>query len=252
MTIKKLAGALVGSMFALSSANAALISVDVAYGAVDAAAAELSLLALAKSSVTEDFNSFDASGTVIGTGAQSSWIQSETSFNTAVGTFSVTESAVSDNGEVNPDNLMIESTETGEFGRNIPKAAGDLWLDSNDVQQMTWDLSSVGAAFDSLGFFLVDANDNGARLILRFDDGSQESVAIDTSLGNGNVAYITLISDISINQATIMFDNNGDSNGMTNDGYSIDNITVAHVPEPTALALLGLGLLGFAAARKRA
>jgi hypothetical protein len=47
-----------------------------------------------------------------------------------------------------------------------------------------------------------------------------------------------------------VFDNNGDSNDITNDGFSIDNVTVAAVPQPAALALLGLGLLGFAA-RKR-
>ena len=252
MTIKKLAGALIGTMFALSSANAALIRVDVAYGQTDAAAAEAAFLALAKSSVTENFNGFGYDGSDYGNNSQDSWNQSAISFDTSVGIFTATRAAQSDNGEVNPGNLMIESTATGEFGRDMSKLADDFWLDSNDVEEMTWDLSKVHASFDSLGFYMVDANDNGARLVLRFDDGSTQDIAITRGLNNGNIAYISMISDMSISKASIVFDNNGDTNKNTNDGFSIDNVTVAKVPEPTALALLGLGLLGFAAVRKRA
>ena len=252
MAIKKLAGALIFSMLTLSSANAALINYQVAYGAVDAAALETDYLALAQPGyITEDFDGWDTSlqMTVLGN-QQASWIATASSFSTLVGTFTVSESAQNDNGEVNPDNLMIESTNTGEFGRNIPKAAGDFWLDSNDVEKMTWDLSAVDAKFDSLGFYIADANDNGASLILRFNDGSSQSIALSTGLGNGNLAYVRLFSNIAINQASIVFDNNGDSSGNTNDGFSIDNITVATVPQPTTIALLGLGILAFAA-RKR-
>lgn len=255
MAIKKLAGALIVSMLTLSSANAALINYQVAYGATDAAALEADYLALAHSGwITEDFNGWDTSGQVIVAGdQQSSWIATASSFSTLVGTFTVTESALNDSDEVNPDNLMIESIATGEFGRQENKPTDDFedfWLDSNDVQQMTWDLASVDDKFDSLGFYMVDANDNGASLILRFDDGTTESVAINTGLSNGQVAYVRLFSDVSINLATILFDNNGDTTKRTNDGFSIDNITVATVPQPATIALLGLGLLGFAA-RKR-
>lgn len=252
MTIKKLAGVLVGSMLALSSANAALINTQVTYGSAQATAAEAAYLAwLQAGYVTETFNGWDASSAMFGTNDQNSWIASAPSFMTAAGMFTVTQSAVSDNGEVNPDNLMIESIETGEFGRDNTKAAGDFWLDSNDVQEMTWDLGSVNSIFDSLGFYMVDANDNGAKLILRFVDGTTDTIALNTGLSNGNVAYFRLISGVSINRAKIVFDNNGDTSGNTNDGFSIDNVTVGTVPEPAALALLGLGLLGFAASRKR-
>jgi hypothetical protein len=58
-------------------------------------------------------------------------------------------------------------------------------------------------------------------------------------------------SDTSISAANIVFDNNGDMSKNTNDGWAIDDVTVAKVPEPTTLAFLGLGLLGIFAARKR-
>ena len=249
MAIKKLAGALIVSMLSLSSANAALINYQVAYGATDAAALEASYQASAHPGwLFEDFNGF--SGLTLGANDQASWIATAPSFSTSVGTFTVTEAAQNDTAEVNPDNLMIESIQTGEFGRDTNKAADDFWLDSNDVEKMTWDLSPVDAKFDSLGFYMVDANDNGASLILRFDDGSTQSVALSTGLSNGEVAYVRFISDVSINLATIVFDNNGDTSSNTNDGFSIDNITVATVPQPTTIALLGLGILAFAA-RKR-
>jgi hypothetical protein len=253
MTIKKLAGALLASMLAVSSANAALINIQVTTGATQAAAAEANFLGLANPGyITETFNLWDMSGFTDTGVQQSSWVATSSFFNTAAGTFTVLQGAVADNGEVNPDKLMIESIQTGEFGRDTTKAAGDFWLDSNDVEQMTWDLGSVNASFDSLGFYMVDANDNGAQLILRFSDGTTSNIVIPTGASNGAVAYIRLISNVSIKFATILFDNNGNSTtARTNDGYSIDNVTVASVPEPTALALLGLGLLGFAAARKR-
>jgi hypothetical protein len=58
MTIKKLAAVLLGSIVAISSAQAALISSSIAYGAANAAAAETAFLDGSLSYETEDFNSF--------------------------------------------------------------------------------------------------------------------------------------------------------------------------------------------------
>ncbi|MFT5543539.1 MAG: hypothetical protein ACI97K_003002 [Glaciecola sp.] len=252
MTIKKLAAVLLGSIVAISSAQAALISSSIAYGAANAAAAETAFLDGSLSYETEDFNSFIIDSTSVLTGTQQEmYIRSQPSFSTIAGTFTVLENAKNDSGEVNPDNLMIESIATGEFGRDISKAADDFWLDSNDTRQVTWDLAGVNSNYDSLGFYLTDANDNGARLVLRYSNGTTEDIALNYSLPNGNVAYISIFSDTSISTASIVFDNNGDTDRNTNDGWAIDNVTVAKVPEPTALAIFALGLLGLVAARKR-
>ena len=149
---------------------------------------------------------------------------------------------------------MIESRATGEFGRDKSKADGDFWLDSNDTQQVKWDLKGFDASFDGLGFYLVDANDNGATLIIRYKNNESKKIRIDTNLANGAVAYVSLKAHSSILGASLVFDNNGtDKKGesFTNDGWSIDNVSVVKVPEPTPIALLSLGLIGLLVARKR-
>jgi hypothetical protein len=72
-------------------------------------------------------------------------------------------------------------------------------------------------------------------------------------LANGNVAYVSLNARSSILGAYLIFDNNGESGveRTTNDGWSLDNISVVKVPEPTPIALLSLGLIGLLVARKR-
>jgi hypothetical protein len=256
MIFKKLSLFTLGSIMAVSSANAAIISYDVAYGVANAQAAESRFLANTWDFVTEDFSGFsnyEGNLGVFSGSSQEKYIASNREFETAVGTFGVTQDALDDNGEVNPRNLMIESTDTGEFGRQISKARNDFWLDSNDTQQVRWDFVGFDASFDGLGFYLVDANDTGASLIIRYRDGANENIKINTGLANGNVAYVSLNARSSILGAYLIFDNNGESGveRTTNDGWSLDNISVVKVPEPTPIALLSLGLIGLLVARKR-
>jgi hypothetical protein len=257
MIIKKLAVLALGSMMAVSSVNAAIITYNIAYGAANAQEAESRFLAQTWDYVTEDFSSFSnyqGDPGVFSGSSQQKYVASSKTFITSVGKFRVRQDALDDNGEVNPGKLMIESTNTGEFGRELPKTSDDFWLDSNDTQRVRWDLEGFDATFDGLGFYLVDANDNGASLIIRYKGGENKNIKINTGLSNGNVAYVSLNAHSSILGAYLIFDNNGKyskEEKTTNDGWSIDNISVVKVPEPTAIALLSLGLIGLLLARKR-
>jgi hypothetical protein len=258
MKFKKIATVFAASLLVVANAQAGLIYSNVAYGMTNAQNAEAAFISSTISFATENFNDFSTLGlagfTSQNTGNQNtSWVDSNSTYaSSLVGTFTVSVGDVGAGAEENPNNLMIESASTGEFGRQQMLGAGNFWLDSNDAESVKWDLATVNTSFDSLGFYLVDANDSGARLILRYSDGSTSNVVIGAGgLGNGNVAYVTMRSDTSISAANIVFDNNGDMSKNTNDGWAIDNVTVAKVPEPTTLAFLGLGLLGIFVARKR-
>jgi hypothetical protein len=257
MIIKKLAGLALGSIMAISSANAAVITYNVAYGVANAQAAETAFLAQTWDFVTEDFNGFSNyqnNPGVFSGSSQEKYVASSKKFITAVGKFRVSQDALDDDGEVNPGKLMIESTGTGEYGRGIDKESEDFWLDSNDTQRVRWDLEGFDPTFDGLGFYLVDANDYGATLILRYRSGENVNIKINTGLSNGNVAYVSLNAHSSILGAYLIFDNNGKDSKeekTTNDGWSIDNVSVVKVPEPTSIALMSLGIIGLLFARKR-
>lgn len=225
------------------SANAAVIKFGAAYGAADATAAEAEFLSNSYNQVTETFDLFDASGKVVVAGnQQQSYVQTSNSFNTLVGTFTNPAGEVNNGGDdFLPDNLMIEDIDTGEFGRATP----GQWLDSNDADHVIWDIAN--GSFNAFGFYLSDANDQGASLVLSFVDGTTETLDLLSPLNNGNLMYVTLVSDVDFTGATLTFQNGEDQN----DGWGIDNVTIASVPEPGTLALLGLGLAGVGIARRR-
>lgn len=232
--------ALVGTA---SSASAALYKFEAAYGAANAQAAESAFLAGSYNQTTETFNGFAGPGANEGTD-QGSWIQAAPSFNTAVGTFTMqAPEANPDSNDVNPNDLMIEDGTTGEFGRS--DEYDSQWLDSNDADSVLWEI--LEGQYNAFGFYLSDANDQGASLRLEFDDGTTDTLDLTSPLGNGNLAYITVFSDVFFSSAELVFNNGvGD-----NDGWGIDNVTLARVPEPGTLALLGLGMIGLTIARRR-
>ncbi|WP_101756906.1 PEP-CTERM sorting domain-containing protein [Oceanicoccus sp. KOV_DT_Chl] len=139
---------------------------------------------------------------------------------------------------------MLEDSSTGEFGRQT--SYGSRWLDSNDADSVTWAIGGTLAA-NAFGFYLSDANDQGASLRLIFDDGSTYIEQLNSDLANGNLLYASFISDQLITGATLIFDNGT----YENDGWGIDNVTIAQVPEPGTIALLGLGLAGLFIQRRR-
>lgn len=231
---------------AASTTQAAVININVFD---DAATAEAHFLSTLHSHVTEDFDNLPLHGfsQTGNSNSQLNWVDTATSFTTSVGEFVLVTPGDTDPLDAERSTeLKIENSSTGEEGREV---ASKNWLDSNDARVVEWNISIGGAPFNALGFYLADANDQGARLLLKLTDGSEVDATyqLTSALPNGSIKYVTLTSDVSISSATLIFD----TGNKGRDGWGVDNVTVGTVPEPGTLLLLGLGLLGLGAARRR-
>src|SRR5690606_5350413 len=110
----------------------------------------------------------------------------------------------------------------------LSSGQGDLWLDSNDANEVVWTLGApLAGHFNAFGFYLADFSDVSAILTLTFDDGTESDFGqIFYPQASGSLAYVTVISDKNIVGGTFTF-----LNTTLDDGWGIDDVTVGNVPE---------------------
>jgi len=248
--------ALLATILASTAAQATIINVTSDLGGNEAADAETEFLSSLIESTTETFDNINNDDRVEGVSSQKDFEAHSASYSTLVGDFNLVQAGQDTGADTYIDDLMIESRLTGEFGRNDSGSSDtDFWLDSNDAEVVTWDIFLAGdAAFNALGFYLADAEDQGAQLQLTLENGSVEHLQIPTTQNNGNLVYISIFFEDNVAAASITFNNlacQGCDSYNSADGWGIDDVTVGKVPEPGTLVLLGLGLIGLGASRKR-
>lgn len=146
------------------------------------------------------------------------------------------------------DGLVILDADASPFNGRFDVTLADgsgQWLDSFDAREVQF--IPAGDDVRQVGFFITDPNDAGGRFNIQLRDGTE--ILFDTTrdafgggLASGQVFYVGVVADQPIESIWIRSNNR-------NDGFGIDNVSI--VPEPAVLAMLGAGLLGMAAMRRR-
>ena len=203
--------------------------------------------------VSQDFEAVGASG---------SGKQREVALvSTNVGTFRTlggkgTGDTIKDKlGNVTPKNTgtKIALRNRPVYGReNVLPLGGKWYLDSNDTFGIGWSVALAGGKqFDKLIFALTDPADQGAFLRILVDGVVKQTLS---KLPNGTSKLVMVDFGEAIKSASVELWNFSKATGgkpMVNDGFGIDGIEVAQVPLPATLLLLGGGLGGLGALRRR-
>ncbi len=136
-----------------------------------------------------------------------------------------------------------DATTTSSFGTGIGFANGNLWMDTiatsfvNSATGNVVTLASTGTllgnSISGTGIGLLSVT--GAGLADAFFDTNTH-----VAFGTGNIADWELNSSFNNAASPFSFGTHGTA-----------NISGTSVPEPSSIALLGLGLMGFAATRRK-
>lgn len=221
--VKTLAAASVVAMAAASSASAASITVEMFSAAA--------------------FDAYNNSATVLAYQDFESFAVGEGDFTgTNVGDFTGIPTSGSGDSVIDSGDLLAVSDDTS-FGRENTTVGGSQWLDSNDNQGIAWDVLAGGSFFNSVAFSLSDAADTGAELTVAAG-GSDLTTFIDQA--NNTVDWIVISFGTGVDSAFVSL-----TNDIANDGFGIDDVTIAAVPLPAGAALMLTGLGGLAIARRR-
>lgn len=188
----------------------------------DAASLESDFLSSASGYLTEDFESFGV--------------------NTQPG-FTIAMGSLTGGGYV-----------AGSAGYQIPyneyATSGSQYFSNGNVRGPSgkYDFTvNLDSGWHSIGFYMTDLVDIGGIFDLTVTTaGGTEVVHVLDLIGrqaSGSLFYFTVLSSSLLESLTYTTSNN--------DGFGIDDISVAHAPIPGAAWLLGTGLLGLVALRNR-
>lgn len=156
-----------------------------------------------------------------------------------------------------PGNKGTELTLRDEdvFGRkNVAPTDGAWFLDSNDTWGISWNVALEGGQkFNKLIFALTDATDMGAYL--RVSVGGIVQTVI-SGLSNAETKLVVIDFGDWVSSATIDLGNFTKSTKgkyKKDDGFSLDGIevSIAAVPLPAGMLLLGSALAGFGVVARR-
>ncbi len=194
--------------------------------------------------ITEDFEGFAEGVHAVGTP-------------TAVGTFATiggkgSGGTVTKSGFAN-DGTTLTVRDGNVFGRRsttailTADASKDKFLDSNDTHGIAWTASLGGAWLDKILLTVRDGAEFGAKMHITVD-GDSVSFA---GKGDGDTRLVLIDFGTAVQSSDITFANLNGANRLTNDGFSIDDVTLSIVPLPTSSLLLLAGLGGLGAMKRR-